>query len=402
MGLGRGDSIEHASLNDCVLWPTSFSAGPRTRHGTGLTCQIRRAVGPQTQAVITGFVLRACPAVRCFDMLKRMNRKCAWIVAAALSCSPAMASYELALVQQWIDGRPEITRWDAPTGRYLGSFGRSFIPNAVGIGIDNYSDGTVLICYDRTSDIGYRRVDYSTGLSVATRFVSAPSATVERFYAHPSGLVMFAGVFDSLRQVRIYDSSLNHKRSLGYIGSTSWLGMALGTDGTVYTLNRDAGTNSGWKYVLNRYGLNASFPSSSLTLADDQVASDRYRSISFGADNILVGGSTTTNSRIVEAPSGGFGSQLSMYGYIASSSTVLHGHDDTIYSFGYDGSLGLMRSAVGTTATGGWGDLHDNSSAFFNNTTITGSAMVLAPEPGSMLALGAGLAALLARRRKNK
>lgn len=322
-------------------------------------------------------------------------------VALALgSAALAGASYEMALLLHYHQDRMQISRWDAPTGRYLGSFGGNLGLSSLGIGLDHPSNGSVVTGVQGVFSYGYRRIDYSTGANLGARTIPYDGWFPSRFAASPSGHLMFAVNDGVNRQVHVRDANMNLLRSLNSPGSIAIMDMVRGEDGTFYTLARSAGSSSGTFIYVDSYAPGNSNPVSRFGLLDNSTVIP-WNSLALRGNSLIVGGDQTANSEILNANGTSLSYRSPVYGYFISSSSILFGHEDSIYSFGYNAGANRMELGSGSLAGDGIWSRQYNGSGTFASSALYGGTMVLAPEPGTMIAVGTGFLALMLRRRRN-
>lgn len=311
----------------------------------------------------------------------------------------AQASFEMMLVMHRFEGRRQISRWDAPSGRFLGSFGRNLDLSTLGMGQDGF-DGSVVVPVVSGSSIGYRRIDYSTGENRGVTLTNSSNTTLNRFSAATNGLLFFAGDFGGQEQIRVFDRAMNLQRTLTHSPNLGFLDIAQAENGTIYSITREQGSSSGFKYLLNRYSTTATSPSTTITIADNAGSDTFYGTLSISGNRLIVGGLNTTQARAYSIALSVPQFTGTMGGSFARTVITEFGHSDSLYGFGFDATAGEILMSGGSWTTRTWSDVMVEDNTRFADSVIYGGHMVVAPEPGTMLALGTGLAAVIARRRK--
>lgn len=315
----------------------------------------------------------------------------------------ARASFEMALLVHGTPNGREISRWDAPTGRYMGSFGRGSLSALVGLAADPSRPGTVITGHQTSSALAIRRFDYSTGDDLGFSSFSTISDGPGAFAVAPNGHFAFAVASGATRRIRVYDPNFSGTRliNIANASTSTFLSIAFGADGSIFSLLRRPGSSSGFRYsLLSWTSLNAA--NSDVTIADNVASSNAFTNLFVRNGELIVGGRATTDSRSYVLSGSTIGSFRTFDGFVGMSDVVLPGHGDRLHSFGYNSGQSRMELLRGNSFVNSWENFQFIGGAPANNSQILGGTMVLAPEPGTMIALGAGLAAFVVRRRKKQ
>lgn len=303
---------------------------------------------------------------------------------AGMMALTAQASFELAMV---LDAnapgggiRPgRVHRFDPNTGRYLGSFG-------------GFSTGATSLAVDQSRSVAYvydsgfvSRWNYNTGdyLGVFPAFVNGTHIAL-----NPSGtqLVLTTGSTNAGLFNPLTGSYLGEVMGNGY--GTRHRGVAFIPGANRWLTSGDQWRNlHQWSSSFADLGSSQDNTSGMLSAPFPQITHVG------GRNSTAVYGSAEGVIRYVDLDLG--------FGFVSEAPNV----------FGFTRTTGLAPAhfgyfAVGNT-TNGWAigqfnEFHQGIRTFGEG--IMGSpramATVLAPEPGTMLAVGAGLAALAVRRRR--
>ncbi len=293
----------------------------------------------------------------------------------------AFASFELLTVLDATD--KVIHRYDSETGVYLGNFGGGYIQNPISMVLDQASN-SVFVLQDRPGG-GFdyvTRLDYNTGAFLGVVNFQQPNARAigltndGRFIASVLGSDIdrftSAGVFNG------WISNLSPGVTSGY-----W-GMDTDDNGRLWALNSN-GVIYGWD---NPFAANGALPSYSLGAPGTFAVRGQLTT----RGDLLLAANTTAFSYATLAPSGGFFSTSGVINGLNNTGVAI-GHNQMMYVSGTSGALGLVQR---------WDRFGNFNGSFgdgqLNNPIAMG--VVIAPEPGTMLALGAGIAVLLRRRKK--
>lgn len=290
----------------------------------------------------------------------------------AVCASQAMASFELLLVSD--SGSDTIRRFDPVSGAAFGSFGGGFLVDPVGVAVNTVLGEAVV------ADAGGRRItywNYNTGEYLRTSIV--PSG-VTYLNQNPDGTVNLAYSNRVVRYGWGFGSPI--ATYAGASGLTVQQGM-LQADGRLYVSHRDS-VNVAYRWH--------DAPTGALIGTTNWVAD---RTVAIGSHSVNVYASTTSVAFEVDIHGNGpffqFASFLSGYDAVAG---VAAGHGSAAYA--------AVRSTGGTWEVRRYDALANVVMPGFavgQLTTPTGMAIVVAPEPASLVALGLGALALMRRRR---
>lgn len=298
----------------------------------------------------------------------------------------AHGSFELMLALDRSDR--VVHRYDPETGAYLGNFGAGYIQNPIGMVMDQNTQ-TAYILQDRAgSQLDYvTRLNYNTGAFLGTLQLSFASA--RSIGLLNSGQLMASALFGDVSRINAAgaeDAYVSRPSAVSNAGYFS--GMAQDSFGTVYALY-DNGVIYGWSNPFSTFGQQPSVNFGATTTFQSRgQLSIRGDWLAAGNLNALFFGRT--------APGGGF--------FLTSSTTTIYsnirgtaiGHNNMMYAAGQTGaSLGSVSRY----------DQFGNFAGSFGSAQLKDPialSVVVAPEPGTMAALGLGLAAILKRRRKQR
>ncbi len=290
----------------------------------------------------------------------------------------AQASFELVLVADNgtnTNATRKIQRFDANSGVYLGSFG-SFGSNIIDTHLNQATNRMFVVESTVMSEW-----DYNTGEFIASH-VNAGGITLRAVRPDRQRLAFFDGLPD-----------------FGLVGfpnaiNGTFTGLVAGAQyrSGIWTTNTEIIAWDAATKVFRRVAVNAAGTSATAT-----AASGIYFSASFGqmarnagtTDLIMAAG---TDIKVIDSVSlTGF----SFAAPVGITNAVASGHEG--YFLASTG--GIPAAAVVTRY-----DRFNNFRGQFGNgilTSPTSMQTVLAPEPGTMIALGAGVVALLRRRKKS-
>ncbi|MCC6686097.1 MAG: hypothetical protein IT205_03795 [Fimbriimonadaceae bacterium] len=298
------------------------------------------------------------------------------IMVALLAISTARASFELMIITDWNSG---FHRFDAETGTYLGMFGNGQTEGTLATWGSSATNRFYAMSYN-----GLRSWNYSTGAylgivnfncinSYATNDASGNFITVAGSAVTTFGL---SGVNSG---VSISGTSLQwiyrHDDGRYYMGDSSNGGRILRTTGTTVSSSVDVVASG-----LGSIGMPAT--------PRHAMAHIRPGLPNFA--NGLYVHDSTTNDRFYAFDSNF--NYVSNSGYGVSNLTTRNGAARGHYGIYHVGK-------TSTAGTIGIGYLDDGSAwRYFTSNLIsqpTSMTVILAPEPGSIVAFGAGLAAML-------
>lgn len=302
-------------------------------------------------------------------------------MALALAGVPAFASFELVLVADngsGSFGTRRIHRFDGDTGTYMGSFG-GFGANIIGTHLSQATNTLFVMTSDgRTAEYDYNtgalRRGYANGMFSASTFVTA----------RPSGDVALSlgGVnpwTQSFPRVTSWISNLGSLSGASDLNAGGWL-----DDRNVFVY--DAVQGRAVQYGVSENGQSGSVVGFAFVGAG-YTASQMTR-VSFGITDFMI--HPVANQINYYVPG--------TWGFVNTTSTQnrhsARGHDG-FFTMGLRGSLWSLDKYDGSFGQRGqWGaGIVQNPASM---------QAVVAPEPGTLLALGVGGLALLRRRRNRK
>jgi len=303
----------------------------------------------------------------------RVMRRVVTFALAFLAATQAMASFELVMVLD--RGAGKIHRFDGVTGAYFGSFG-TFSGSVKSMSLDQ-ATGRVMVFDPLVATVS--QWDYSTGM----RTRSFSSATGATFYGYGYGGTILAGTAttvdildgNSLQGVGGYAVAGGNPNSV-----VRWNGQYVTFGGGVQ--RNDANGNylgGGSGFGAANAGVVANAPQGPAAIWAAPNATNGL--LSFMSSNLGTGLGITFNSML-------------------TGNIYLGSAHDGFYAVGKNPA----NTAVGRVAAYGFGLQSARIVPFhsFGENVIkdpVAIATVVAPEPGTMLLLGGGLAALAARRR---
>lgn len=319
--------------------------------------------------------------------MKIMQFRLSLVVLVGLAVAPAAhASFELMMALDRTD--KVVHRYDSETGTYLGSFGAGFLQNPIGMVI-NQATNTAFILQDRTvggSGLDYiTRLDYNTGAFLGTiQVVSAVAASIGILN---DGRLMSSMIGTDISLLNSTGGEAKWVSSPSGVTAGTYSGMAQDAFGTLYGMNAN-GVIYGWANPFA--GANGLQPPYVLGASGSPVTRGQLAA----RGDWIAAGNLSTLVFARTAPGGGF-SLTSGVGTIYSNVRgVAIGHENIMYAAGQtgasSGSISRYDQFGNFAGSFGAGQLKDPIAL----------SVVVAPEPGTMAALGLGLAALLRRRKK--
>lgn len=292
--------------------------------------------------------------------------------ALALSL-PAMASFDMILVADQTNSR--IHRIDGDTGTYLGSFGSNIlvIPNAITI------DQSTSTAYVGDASSGLVAFNYNTGQVLA----------VNRAFTNYADLALRAdGGFVRTTGAGVATASLTGSTGTLYSGAGTGSFKGVGVDGTGDVIGSDI--TNGRIFRWNPSGFAAPEGSTGagtfLGVSGGSARGNTY--VSLRAD----GRASTANTQSLSVVNNG----------VVAAGTWTSAAD---FAFGHEGFGWGVGTGTGGTRLQRYADNNGVYSPIGTGFVVsqigtpTSIAVVVAPEPGTMLALGAGVALMLRKRR---
>lgn len=308
--------------------------------------------------------------------------------------SAARASFELVMVADY--GTKSIHRFDGSTGVYLGSFGGGFLISPDSLAIDSETG----IAYVGDSALSrVRGFNYNTGVLVSDFTYSS------------------AGIFQTMG--RGTDGSLY----LGYnVGGYNRFPLGSSVGITVNIQNINGGNASGMGSVAHRSGrqILATYKSDATPNAALQISTGSGLVAYKSAEITNIGGWGARSQLAMQGDRGiwmssnrtlqnfttnatgssiAFGTSYALTDYLVNTvNGVGFGHGDAVYVAGRNS--GNTSGVIGRYVYGNSTQLSSFGSGILQTPGMV--QVVVAPEPGSMIALGLGLAGIVGRRRATR
>ncbi len=304
------------------------------------------------------------------------------LLAVGLTSS-ALASFDLLLVLD--SGQDVVHRYDGDSGTYLGSFGGGTLNNVRGITVDKASKTAVV-----THDNGYSTWDYNTGFFKGYNDLVGLSNNDMSLTSN--GRLLMTSTDGSVVAIRRLNTLSIPTGFFSFNSSTTvgpWTSAVEGPGGNYFAVQAGTGdivqfssTTSAQLSVVNvPFFIGTSKGASDGTSYVALAASGQAISVGLGGTSAL-GGYTSpvpfTSAVEFEYAHPGEGWGLG----VNASGTRLQRYYRNL------GGVSTFMDAIGPGRT------------LSQVTTPAGLAVVTAPEPGTLIALGVGAAALLRRRRR--
>lgn len=307
---------------------------------------------------------------------------CVLLGSVAGTC---FASFDLLLM---VDaGTGVVHRYDGDTGNYLGNFGNGDLVGSTGITI-NQSLGLAFVAGGTTAP-GYTIYNYNTGTFIGRNDYVTGVKTLAVMGS--TGLVMANNT-----------PTVTRVGSFGISGTTSTWTSAnpeilshIGVDSTSDIVSYSTETGR-----MNRWGSTPSGTPESTVLDNSYIgttgsAMNGTTMLSIRANGVAI----TKNTQSLSAANSEGTAPANPW---TSSIDIQLGHAG--YAFGLGRLSGQTRLQRYIRANGGTSTIYNPfgaSRTLTNVSNITGLAVVVAPEPGGLLAMVGGFA-LISRRRKQK
>lgn len=307
-------------------------------------------------------------------------QKCGVVGLLVGAGASSFASFELLNVLDRTD--KVVYRYDAESGVYLGSFGAGYIQDPLSMALDQNTQ-TAYVLQNRTvgGTFDYiTKFNYNTGAYLGT--IQLQVATASGIGLLNDGRVM-AGFYAG--DVSLINSSGNETNwvSAGVAGASAFYGLAQDGYGKLYALNAN-GVIYGWSnpFAINGAAAGFSLGGTSAVQSRGQVSALNDR---------IVAANLTALIYAQTAPGGGFFMTSSVITGLVNKGTAI-GHNNMMYVSGPNGGTGWVQRY----------DQWGNFSGSFGSAQLkdpVAMGIVVAPEPGTMVALGAGIVVFLRRRR---
>lgn len=280
----------------------------------------------------------------------------------------------------------------------MGSFGRAYAGmwgNPHLLSLDATRPGNVLTM-DVTGTV--RSINYSTGLMTGVWHASTSVLFPTTFRVHSDGTFLrgtSAGSFSVFSK----GSTSPLVNFVTYSGFTTMDAIRM-ADGSFVSLER-WNNGSGWSYDLFRRSPSGGFTEQRIAVMTSSTSSTGSLLLQQGKLYAVTqnGTSISTAGYGLNPTNGAFGSPFSLSWSITADTNSL-----TNLASGHDGSAFFIQNGAGGTRlmNGSVDQNHFSASYTLPSGVVAHSmAVVVAPEPASMLALAGGLAVIL-RRRKAK
>ncbi len=291
----------------------------------------------------------------------------------------ANASFEMMLIADNGSGlgQGHIKRFDPENGVYLGEFGRGFMGQITGMCLDQ-ANGKIYVAETTGSYAAINEFDYSTGARTRVLYSASPYRIV--------------GMFINNGELFGFDPFPTNSLLFGYDLNTSasFYVQSVGISNV-----RDAAVVNGKVRVASAAGISSFALATPSALTVDvsgdfsAVSAGRWQSFSGTVNGTL---SARTTGSIIQ-----YGNDAT---FTASGTKIAIGQShDAVYTL-YNSSAGVFNVA----RNGSWNPYPNYSNTVVANGYLTNPvdmAIVVAPEPGSMIALGAGVLALVRRRKSS-
>jgi len=292
-------------------------------------------------------------------------------IFALVATVSAHASFDLVLVAD--EATNSVHRFDGTSGAYLGQFGKGRLSYPQDVAV-NPATGLAYVTSFATSTV--QVYNYSTGLFV-NEFAVGPN---------PRGVTMLGSdvIVSHTTGVSRYSASGGFLNNFGT--GSNFTGVTVGPDGFVYAYE--------WPTALRRYKFDGTAAGSSAISSDTNYP--HYDAVPFGNQVAFTNFSArkieffNANSGLVS------GGSFTFTGTLSAMTGLAKGHGNALYTCGVLDSSSKPVIAQISGLTGKVG-------LTFGETILSaprGMSSVVAPEPGTMIALGLGSAALLRRRKK--
>lgn len=316
------------------------------------------------------------------------------VVLATGTGTAQASSYELVMVMD--SGTRSIHRFDGTTGRYMGEFGRGFLANPVSFAVD----GRRGLAHVGDSRLGLvRTFDYSTGVHLQDLNIS--NGQVQSLTVLPGGNLLSGFFIDSAHHYTPQGTSVGFPSIVRINGQATVSGSSANhASGRTLMVTQRLDRAPGLMIQSALVGT-TNFTAASGVLSDTGDYTRNHQLAVSGNVAALVS-ELSADIRYYTVSANGQAVNSTFSVSVATTFQTLrgvsYGHGSTVYVSG--------RNAANTSGLVMRTLQNDN----FNYGTFgegilqqPGSIQsVIAPEPGTLIATGMGLAALVARRRRRK
>lgn len=283
----------------------------------------------------------------------------------------------------------------------MGRFGQGIVNSADEISLDPTAPGELVVASaPGTGELQLERFNYSTGEMVSTTTVPvAGFAGITDFQILSDGSYFLAGSFGGVASARTYSSVGSLLRTYTLPGGTTAIrSIHRASNGNTFILSRQPGSSSGDKLTLSSYGNNLIVASDTETIFDNSTSINREKMTWSGNSRVTVSGQYWADRKTLTVTGTTLGTATALGGFVTETEVLLSGHGTSLYGYGYDSANQRFYKTFGTHLPGPSGTYEYVAGTTFQ--TAYDGVMVIAPEPGTMIALGLGVAALARRRRQ--
>jgi DNA-binding beta-propeller fold protein YncE len=305
-----------------------------------------------------------------------MNLKhLALTVGVCLLNSAAQATFELVLAADETNGI--VRRYDGDTGASLGSFGKGHFISPEHIAIDAATGIAYVTDKARRS---VSKFNYSTGAFLDEFFIATSGLTTTSM---PIRLMNDGNVLVG-RDSSLFKLNKDTGTTTGFIGlQNSVLGLAVDSTNTSYVFL----SGGGYRKLNSAFGVLVSAPGTDTATGVG----------AFVGSELIMPMGPINSIRRMNANVAGYPTTLSTMfsGLVISPEAVANGHGKRIYFTSLDApnSQTILRRSTSPVEIA-------SQVLTIPSVGINGIATVVAPEPGTLLALGAGIGIFVKRKRK--
>ncbi len=303
----------------------------------------------------------------------------------------AYASFDMMLLgDNTTAGAQRVQRYDPINRINLGTFGQGFINSTIqDITVDQANNTAyVLESAGVIKAFNYNSGDYLGGFTVNVLFDSAG------FDSNNGRLLIGSGFGGNVTPGRVIDLSGVTLLSLGGFASygnpskkpgENWYGLWTRNAGSTAIVARQYSSTTGANLGSSLDGplLATAIPRNSIFAQDG-----RFLGLSITSGNLDLYSADSTVSGFSSAPT-----LLNNFGATTNANVdMVNGHGSLIYILNGTSLIGYDTSFNSTLGT--------NTLTFATAANIRGMAIVVAPEPGSMIAIGMGIFAIAKRKKR--